>query len=358
MVEGIPFQLEKRLLRRDGSILWATVSVSPVLDLVGKPQSAVSVYADITERKQVEVALNEFRERYRDLFNLVPVAVYTCNADGLIREYNRSAVELWGREPNMYDPDERYCGSLKIYDPDGRFMPHTSCPMARMSRGETLDPSELEIILERPDGSRRNVIANPLPLKNEHGETTGAINCLYDMTERMQAEERLALLGEVSELTRTVEEPEELMSAVANIVGRHLKVKRCLFNEIDVVNDREIVHHDYHPGAPSVAGVHKLTDYSSVTTLEMTEGKTVVNADAKLDPRTADDYERSYVPNGERAYIAVPLMREERWVASLWVSEDAPRPWSKEEVSLVETVAERTWTATEKLRINAALREL
>jgi PAS domain S-box-containing protein len=357
MAEGTPFELEKRLLHRDGSVLWATVSVSPVMDSSGKPQSAVSVYADITERKQVEADLSESRERFRNLFNLVPVAVYSCDADGLIQEYNRSAIELWGREPLRNDPSERYCGSFKLYYPDGRFMPHRSCPMARMLRGETLAPSELEILVERTDGARRNVIAHPLPLRNERGKITGAINCLYDITDRKQAESRLALLVEVSELARQFEDPLELMAAVSDAVGSHFHVRRCLFNEINLEEDLEIVHHDYHDGIESVVGVHKLSDYSSAATAEIMSGQTIVNHDSKTDTRTADDYVRSYLPTGERAYIAVPLLRDDRWAATLWISDDAPRQWSQAEVSLLEAVAERTWTAAEKLRIHAELRD-
>ena len=46
------------------------------------------------------------------------------------------------------------------------------------------------------------------------------------------------------------------------------------------------------------------------------------------------------------------MMRDNRWVASLWVSDDEPRQWSSEDVSLLETVAERTWAIVEKLRID------
>ena len=57
--DGIPFELEKRLIRQDGSIVWVMVGVSPVMDAGGKPQSAVSVYTDITDRKQAEQDLQE-----------------------------------------------------------------------------------------------------------------------------------------------------------------------------------------------------------------------------------------------------------------------------------------------------------
>ncbi|HEU4874276.1 MAG TPA: ATP-binding protein [Pyrinomonadaceae bacterium] len=167
------------------------------------------------------------------------------------------------------------------------------------------------------------------------------------------SEARLTILVRVSELIRTLHDPYELSYAVAETVGRHLKVRRCLFNETDVERDLEIIHNDYCDGAESVAGEHRISEYSSITSREMEHGNTVINCDSKTDPRTAADYHRAYEANGERAYVAVPLMREGRWVASLWASDDQPRQWTREEVSLLQTVAERTWTAIEKLRAEA-----
>ncbi len=172
---------------------------------------------------------------------------------------------------------------------------------------------------------------------------------LVDLAQR-RAENRLDMLFRISELIRTLHDPYQLSYAVAETVGIHLKLNRCLFNETDVERDLEIVHQDYCDGSPSVAGEHRISEYSSVTSLDMERGETVVNSDSKIDPRTAADYSRSYEPNGERAYVAIPLMREGKWVASLWASVNRPRLWTKEEVSLLQTVAERTWTAVEKLR--------
>jgi PAS domain-containing protein len=52
---------------------------------------------DIIEVKRTEDALRENEERYRTLFNLAPVAVYSCDISGVIRDYNNRAAELWGR---------------------------------------------------------------------------------------------------------------------------------------------------------------------------------------------------------------------------------------------------------------------
>ena len=168
--------------------------------------------------------------------------------------------------------------------------------------------------------------------------------------ERSRAEKRLEVLVRVSELIRTIRNPYELSYAVSRTVGIELDLRRCLFNETDVEKDLEIVHRDYCDRAESVAGEHRISDYSSITSELMRRGETVVNYDSKVDPRTAPDYARSYKATGERSYVAVPLMREGRWVASLWASDDVPRQWTKEEVLLLRSIAERTWTAIEKLR--------
>ncbi len=188
-------QVVEMLPHNDGVLHYSLVNKFPIPGPDGEIVLIGGTAFDITERKQAEEALRESEESYRSLFNLVPVAVYTCDADGVIQEYNQRAVELWGREPAKNDPNEKYCGSFKIYYPDGRFMPHEHSPMARMLNGETLEPHELEVVVERPDGVRRNVIAHPLPIRNARGEIVEAINCLYDITERKQAEEALQLLN-------------------------------------------------------------------------------------------------------------------------------------------------------------------
>jgi len=143
---------------------------------------------DLHALRAAEAKLRTSEERYKTLFDLVPVAVYTCDADGFIQEYNQRAVELWGRDPRQNGQESRFCGSWKIYYPDGRPMRHEECPMARALRGEKITSKDLEIIVERPDGKKRHVVPAPRVVTNERGKIIGAINCLFDITERKRAE--------------------------------------------------------------------------------------------------------------------------------------------------------------------------
>jgi PAS domain-containing protein len=87
----------------------------------------LGVQNDITEHGRAADVARWNEQRYRTLFDLGPVAVYSCDASGVIHEFNRRAAELWGCEPAVGDIDKRFCGSFKLFRPDGHFMPHDEC---------------------------------------------------------------------------------------------------------------------------------------------------------------------------------------------------------------------------------------
>jgi PAS domain S-box-containing protein len=166
-------------------------------------RAALNLMEDAIRSRQAVETLNatlrESEERYRTLFDLGPVAVYSCDASGVIQSFNRRAAELWGRAPAPGDTDERFCGSHKLFRPDGTYMPHEQCPMAEVVAGKIPAAHDAEVLVERSDGSRVTVVVNIRPLKNQRGEVTGAINCFYDITERKQAEDARARLAAIVE---------------------------------------------------------------------------------------------------------------------------------------------------------------
>jgi PAS domain S-box-containing protein len=181
---------------------------------------------DITERKRTESALRASEERFRTLFELGPSAVYSCDARGVIQDFNRRATELWGRTPARGDDSERFCGSIKMFRPDGTFMSHDQCPMAWVVSGKVSEVNNEDVIVERPDGSRVTAVVNIRPLKNERGDVTGAINCAYDITERKQVEEHQQfLMGELAHRGGN------LLAVIQSIVSRSLAGTKTLADE-------------------------------------------------------------------------------------------------------------------------------
>jgi PAS domain S-box-containing protein len=329
----------------------ATFVLSVLLLLVGLIWwTASSLNRADRERHLAGLALRDSEARLTALLEQLPVGVGLTDREGRFLIRNTLLNEFVGERVPSRDPTSHERWSA--WDADGNDLDPSQWPGARALRGEVAS-SGCEMLYTAGDGKQIWTRVVSVPFRDQADQLTGIIVVFQNIDDQIRTENRLEVIFRVSELIRTIHDASDLSFAVAGTVGKHLDVRRCLFNETDVERDLEIVHRDYCDGAPSVAGEHRISDYSSVTSADMQTGKTVVNLDSKTDPRTAPDYARSYEPTGERAYVAVPLMREGRWVASLWASDDQPRQWSKEEVSLLQTVAERTWTAIEKLRAEA-----
>ena len=132
------------------------------------------------------------------LFEQLPFAVYVCDRDGLVLRYNRRAAELWGRLPKLHDPNERFCGSYRMFRPDGSLLQHHQCPMADVLR-TGISVREQEVHIERPDGSRGIALVDIEAIKNSDGNIVGAVNCFQDITERKRSEAQIVNLAREAE---------------------------------------------------------------------------------------------------------------------------------------------------------------
>ncbi|HEY2410757.1 MAG TPA: PAS domain S-box protein [Pirellulaceae bacterium] len=135
---------------------------------------------------------------FRRLLERLPAGAYMCDRNGLITYFNDQAATLWGRKPTLGDPIDRFCGSFKLYLSDGSPIQHQDCWMAKaLQTGQ--DFTGQEIVIERPDGTRRTALAHASPLRNEAGEIVGAVNVLVDITDRDRAEQTQRLLASIVE---------------------------------------------------------------------------------------------------------------------------------------------------------------
>ncbi|MBP6311780.1 MAG: PAS domain S-box protein [Flavobacteriales bacterium] len=146
---------------------------------------------ELEQQRIAEVALRESEQRYRELLTSLPAAVFACDAEGHLGVYNEAAVQLWGRQP---ETDERWTGALGLFDKDGHAIAKAQSPIAR-AIGEEKSIRD-EVIIARPDGSRRNAMAYAEPMRDASGKVIGGHCVLIDITERKEAEaEREQLSG-------------------------------------------------------------------------------------------------------------------------------------------------------------------
>lgn len=120
---------------------------------------------------------------FRRLLDALPAGAYVCDADGRIAHYTAKAAALWGRAPDLAATDApRYCGSWRLYGPDGEPIAHDRCWMAR-ALAERTPFHGMRIQIERPDGERRMALAYATPVLDDDGALQGGLNLLVDVTD-------------------------------------------------------------------------------------------------------------------------------------------------------------------------------
>lgn len=185
----------------------------------------------ISDSLRSQATLRERERRFRGLLDALPAAVYTTDAAGRITYYNDTAAALWGHRPPLGTSE--WCGSWKLYWPDGTPLAHDECPMAIALKADRTVRG-MEAVAERPDGTRVPFIPYPTPIHDDAGKLIGAVNMLVDITDRKRAEDQQALL--VRELHHRVKNTlatvQAIMGSTARTVDNIEDFKTAIFGRI------------------------------------------------------------------------------------------------------------------------------
>ncbi|WP_243371470.1 PAS domain-containing sensor histidine kinase [Microvirga solisilvae] len=199
------------------------------------------------------------------------------------------------------------------------------------------------------------------PIHDEKGRVQGTLWIYGASVAQERAEKHLRFRLELDQRLRYINDPREVMAATAEMLGRHMNASRVNYGYIEDTPDGEIfvVERDWTDGkAPSLVGRYPVESFGAPLVEVLRAGNTVCLHDAFDDQLTAGEgIAATYAAIGARSGITVPLIKGGRIGAALLVHQVDPRHWREDEEVLVRQVAERTWDAVERARVETALRE-
>lgn len=176
------YEVEFRLLAKDGAYRWVQSRGACLRDERGKPSRIAGSHTDITYRKQMEEALRSSEKKYRKIFEESKDVIFIFDADTRMVDINPSACELFG-----YTREELF--SLDIAND------LYSCPEVRERFLRSLFANgyvkDMEACLKRSDGERLTVHISASLLRGTEDVITGYMGIIHDMTQHKKLEQQL-----------------------------------------------------------------------------------------------------------------------------------------------------------------------
>ncbi len=332
---------------RDRHLSYALAAVG-LFTLLGAAMAAVLALRQIT-RTQLSAQLVASEDRLRLLVERAPAAIAMFDRNMRYLLANRRYI----RDYKLHDAVDK---GVLINHSHYEVFPECTQDRRKIHRrvlaGETLCADDDEF--PRADGSTDWMRWEMTPWHQADGTIGGAMLFSEVTTARKQVESRQALLLELACRQRRTT-PDETMDAAAAALGSHLSVSRVGYGEIDVTAERVTMGYEYRDGMVAAAiGTLDLSVLGAEIIEDLRAGRTLVVTDVVSDHRTR---ERSppHQAMDTRSLIVVPLVRQERLHALLYLAHREPRTWTTGEVELIEEVATRTWAAVEQARMKVAL---
>ncbi|HEX4411227.1 MAG TPA: PAS domain S-box protein [Xanthobacteraceae bacterium] len=190
--DGIPFYVEKRYLRPDGSLVWVGVDVSLMRSADGTRQQIIGVAQDITERKAAQAGLREKEADLRLVLDSATDGVYCVDTDGVTTMCNAAFLRMLGMSSEEQAIGRKLHDVIHHSHPDGSSYPKEAYPIYRTASDGVPAHVEHELFF-RLDGTSFPVEYWVSPIERD-GNHQGAVCTFIDITERRRAQEQQNLL--------------------------------------------------------------------------------------------------------------------------------------------------------------------
>lgn len=301
------------------------------------------------ERDRAEEALRNSEEKYRDLINASPDAIFVTDLGGKLALLNPAGVELIGR------PEEELIGSLMIdtYVPEELHLAER-----RTALLETGGSLRYERKFVRGNGE---VIPVDVSVSSLHGKYFQAV--IRDISERKRAEEALraseqVARGQVEALTysldvlATAPAPDKFLGQMLSTIGRLLDAQSVilwLINETtDSLDFRALAQgaklasaDPEHPFVkdPLAWKTDKLMQEAIFTAAP------VICEDIEHDPRVSPELRKFFASRGTRKHLTIPTLAGGRVRGFIGVRHDARPRYRPEEIELAQALAHQAMLA-------------
>jgi len=185
---GIPFTLEYRMIRPDGSVVWIRDQGTVVKDEAGRPSYVQGLYVDISDQKRLESELRSEAVKFKSLAEQIPAVVYIEGEGGsgdaplyMSPQYE----ELFG-----YTPEERQARPTlwrELLHPEDR-----ERVLLAEARADDQRPFSEDYRMVARDGRVVWVHDTTVLVRDESGDPLFYQGVMYDITEQKRAEQELA----------------------------------------------------------------------------------------------------------------------------------------------------------------------
>jgi PAS domain S-box-containing protein len=339
--------------REDGTRALVRVDAEPLKDGSGRVEGAVICLHDIAEPMPPPDLAASDDGQLRQLFEALPAAIYTTDLDGRITFCNHAAVELAGRQPVL--GEDKWCVSWRLYRPDGTPLPHADCPMA-VALKQRRPIRDMEIIAERPDGTRVPIMPFPTPLYDASGTMTGAVNMLVNITElkraqalsARRAEEQAALYRFTDRLYRA----ESLTDIHDAALGAILSALGCARAAVLLFDEAGMMRFVASRGLSQA--YRDAVEGHSPWKAGDREARPIFVADID-DTDEPDAIKAAVKDEGLCALAFIPLIAEGRIIGKFMAYYDTPHIFSDDEADLAVTIARQLGFSIVRMRAEEGL---
>lgn len=304
-------------------------------------------------------AAAEQREQLRTTLASIGDAVITTDMAVRVTYLNTVAEALtgWTSAEAAGQPLGRV---FNIVDADTR-LPTKSPALRALEQGNVAGLPNHTLLVAK-DGTEWPIEDTAAPIRRADGEITGSVLVFRDITGRLFAEEQLRanearqrFLVTLADTIRPMHDPVAIQAEASRLLGEQLGANRVVYFEI--CGDDYVIERDHVAGVRPLAGRYPVSSFGSSLMASLLAGRTIVEADATTEPGRPPAEQAAFASIEVRGHVDVPLIKGGRFVAGMAVHVRDRRPWTKDEVAIIEDTAERTWAALERARSEAALRQ-